>query len=128
MDEKEFDVSNNDSPSSSEKVKQEYVALNSILDNLETNISNLVTRQEHEFLDAFDVHMRRMREEFKSVRDEIEEKERKLTQNEHVKKLEKECNWYRNEAFQLDQMLNVAKKSEKCLREKVADLEDEKTW
>lgn len=112
----------------SENVGKEYGVVQKILGKLASNIADLALRQEQEFLDAFDVHMRRMREEFKAVRDEIEEKERKLTQNEHFNKLEKECDWYRGEALQLDKKLGITKEKESSLRKKVKELEDEKRW
>lgn len=72
--------------------------------------------------------MRNVQNDFKELRQEMEEKERAVENNVKVKELEKERDWYRKEAMHLDKVLQKTKASEEELRGKVEELEEDRNW
>jgi len=58
----------------------------------------------------------------------MNEKELAIENNVLVKQLEKERDWYKKEALQLDSVLTKTKKREVVLAEKVEELEQDRSW
>jgi len=115
-------------PSSIDVVKQEYDNLTNAINNMGEKISGVLSQQEIEFLGAYRTHKRNVQQEFNALRLEAEDRERKLSENDDLRRLEKDRDWYRNEALHLDKLLEKSKMGEKKLIEKVSDLEEEKNW
>jgi len=109
-------------------VKQTYNALENTIKHLGESLSGILVQQETEFLSAYKAHIHSVRKQFKALRDEADERERAVTENEYVKKLEHERNWYREEALNLDKLLTSSKLSEKKLLGRVSELEEECKW
>lgn len=109
-------------------VKQEYGVLANAISQLGEKVSGVLSQQEIEFLGAYRTHIRNVHQNFAVLRLEAEERERKLAENDDLKRLEKDRDWYRNEALHLDKLLEKIKINAKKLTEKVSDLKDEKNW
>ena len=109
-------------------VHKQYSLLESAIDELGNKLSGILAKQESEFLGAYRAHMRNIQNDFKELRSEIEEKEKAIENNVKVKELEKERDWYRNEAMHLDTVLHNTKTNEENMIEKVDELEEERSW
>ena len=51
-----------------------------------------------------------------------------MANNEQMKSLEEECEWYRRESLRLDSLLTESKKNERFMKEKMHMLEDDRNW
>jgi len=109
-------------------VHEEYTKLQHAISELGTKVSGVLQKQENEFLTAYKAHMRNVSRDFHTLRDDMNEKELAIENNVLVKQLEKERDWYKKEALQLDSVLTKTKKREVVLAEKVEELEQDRSW
>lgn len=109
----------------SKNVFDELEVVQKTVNDVGTVISNIISKQEEEFLNAYQIHQRQMKEEFQAMKVVIDEKDRQISENEYVKKVEKELEWYRNSSLSLDKLLDKSKLNEQYLKERVSILESE---
>lgn len=98
------------------------------ISELGTKLSDVLQKQESEFLTSFKSHMRNVSRDFHTLRNEVNEKETAIENNTLVKQLEEEKEWYKKEALHLDSVLTKTKKRETLLSEKVEELEQDRNW
>ena len=111
-----------------EKVEHEKARLQTAISELGTKVSEVLIKQENEFLTAFKSHMRNVSRDFHTLKNEVDEKEAAIENNTLVKQLEEEKKWYKKEALHLDSVLTKTKKREALLSEKVEELEQDRAW
>lgn len=109
-------------------VKKSYGNLQHAISEMGDKVSGVLAKQEGEFLSAYRAHMRNVQTDFRSLREELDEKDRSIANNEKVLQLEKERDWYKKEALHLEKILLKTQKKEHNLNEKVAELEEDLSW
>ena len=122
------DVENFCSPQNMNSVHEEFGKLQNALSFLGGKMSSVLQSQEHEYLAAYTSHMRNVARDFHKSMDEIQSKEKAIENHVLVKKLEKERDWYKKEAFQLDSTLTKTKAKEVELARKCNELEKDRDW
>ena len=115
-------------PSSMIRVRGEYKKVQQVVEQLGSKVSQVLAKQEHDFLGAYRAHMYNVQKDLQSLRSELAAKESALANDERMKKMEEECDWYRKESLRLDALLEVAKKNERFLKDKMHMLEDDRNW
>ena len=98
------------------------------ISQLGSKVSDILQKQENEFLTAFKSHMRNVSRDFNNLRDEVNKKEEAIENNTLVRELEKEKDWYKKEALHLDSVLMKTKKKVNSLSEKVEEIEQDRKW
>ncbi len=98
------------------------------ISQLGSKVSDILQKQENEFLTAFKSHMRNVSRDFNNLRDEVNKKEEAIENNTLVRELEKEKEWYKKEALHLDSVLMKTKKKVNSLSEKVEEIEQDRKW
>lgn len=109
-------------------VKEGYCKLQHAINGLGDNISGVLQKQETEFLTAYRTHVRNVQKDFQDLRNDVDEKEKAITNNVKVKRLEKERDWYKKEALHLNEVLVKTKKKESELNEKLEEIKEDRTW
>ena len=109
-------------------LQKQYLRLESVISDLEQQLSNVLQKQEREFLTSYELHMRKVTKKFEDLRSEIDAREQAIVNNKLVKQLEKERDHYKKEALYLDKVTVTLKKREMELSDKVQELEDERKW
>ena len=109
-------------------LQKQYSRLESVIFDLEKQLSNVLQKQEREFLTSYELHMRSIKKKFEDLKSEIDAKEQAIVNNVLVKQLEKERDHYKREALYLDKVTVNLKKREMELSDKVQELEDERKW
>jgi hypothetical protein len=122
------DVENFCSPQNMNAVHEEFGKLQNALSSLGGKMSSVLQSQENEFLAAYTSHMRNVARDFHKSMDEIQSKEKAIENHVLVKKLEKERDWYKKEAFQLDSTLTKTHAKEVELAGKCNELEKDREW
>jgi hypothetical protein len=87
-----------------------------------------LAKQENEFLGAYRAHMYNVQRDLQALRAEVAEKDNALTNNEQMRKLEEETEWYRKESLRLDGLLEEEKKKNSDMREETKLLTSERNW
>lgn len=87
-------------------VMNEYSKLESAISELGQKVSGVLLSQEEDFLSAYRTHMRNVKDDFISLKRELEEKEILLKNNSLMREIEKERDYYKKEALYLDKILN----------------------
>ena len=81
-------------PQSMQRVHSEYTKVHDVISQIGSKVSGVLAKQENEFLGAYRAHMYNVQKELQALRAELVEKENALANNEQMKKLEEECDWY----------------------------------
>ena len=115
-------------PQSMKRVHDSYGKVHDVINQIGNKVSGVLAKQENEFLGAYRAHMYNVQKELQALRAELVEKENALANNEQMKKLEEECEWYRRESLRLDSILTQSKKHERFMKEKMQMLEDDRNW
>ena len=110
------------------RVHSEYGKLQDVIFQIGDKVSGVLAKQENEFLGAYRAHMYNVQKELQALRAELIDKENALANNEQMKSLEEECEWYRRESLRLDSLLTESKKNERFMKEKMHMLEDDRNW
>lgn len=111
-----------------EEVRQEYAILQKNIASLGEGITNIVQENEIQFFESFKVFMQSVKDDFIRCEERMEKKEQAIREHELVKKLEKEKNFYKKQALELDCELNNAKKRELELVQNREELENDRFW
>jgi hypothetical protein len=108
----EMEQSFSDPPKMSEVVEK-FNKLQDEVSNVGSKLSDIMSQQEEEFLLAFQQHCFTVQNDLRDLKREWEEKEAALTNNDRIKKIEIERDWYKNEALRLD--IQLQQNSEKLM-------------
>lgn len=111
-----------------EEVRQEYTNLQKSIASLGEGITNIVQENEIQFFESFKVFMQSVKDDFIRCEERIEKKEKAIRDHFLVQKLEKEKNFYKKQALELDCELNSAKKRELELLQNREELENDRFW
>ncbi|OEU21137.1 hypothetical protein FRACYDRAFT_234764 [Fragilariopsis cylindrus CCMP1102] len=86
-------------PQKIQAIHEEFGKLQNVLSSISGKLSGVLQSREDEFLTRYKSHMRNVARDFRWKMDEIEGKEKAIENHTVVKKLEKERDWYKSEAF-----------------------------
>ena len=86
-------------PQKIQAVHEEFGRLQNVLSSISGKLSDVLQSKEDEFFTRYKSHMRNVARDFRWKMDEIEGKEKAIENHTVVKKLEKERDWYKSEAF-----------------------------
>ena len=95
-----------------EEVRHEYTNLQKSIASLGEGITNIVQENEIQFFESFKVFMQSVKDDFIRCEEKMKKFDKAIRDHELVKKLEKEKNFYKKQALELDCELNSAKKRE----------------
>eukprot|EP00927_Polykrikos_kofoidii_P065266 TRINITY_DN61046_c0_g1_i1.p1 TRINITY_DN61046_c0_g1~~TRINITY_DN61046_c0_g1_i1.p1 ORF type:complete len:359 (+),score=96.14 TRINITY_DN61046_c0_g1_i1:176-1252(+) len=84
--------------------------LQALADDLDERVEQRLQNNESAFFLAYKGHMHTVRKEFKELRQRADEEETKTRRDEKIKSLEKELDWFMNEALRLDELCKKYKK------------------
>ncbi|CAM9272719.1 unnamed protein product [Hapterophycus canaliculatus] len=101
------------------RVREEHSRLQGVVFSLNKKISQVLAKQEGDFLAAYRAHMYTVQKELQTLRQRVIEAENVLQKNDKVQKLEDECDWYRKEALRLDSFNTAMKKDLKYMKGKL---------
>lgn len=110
------------------RVGEEYRQLKMVVGSLSEKVSNVLEKQERDFLAAYRAHMYNVQKELQDLRNKVAKAETSLQKNDKVHKLEGERSWYRKEALRLDSFTSAMKKDLKYMKEKLESIEDDRNW
>ncbi|CAM9191863.1 unnamed protein product [Sphacelaria rigidula] len=110
------------------RCREEHARLQTVVFSLNQKISQVLAKQEGDFLAAYRAHMYTVQKELQTLRLRVVEAENVLQKNDKVQKLEDECDWYRKEALRLDSFNTAMKKDLKYMKGKLEILEDDRNW
>jgi len=102
--------------------------LRKVTGNLNTKISEVLAKQESDFLAAYRAHMYSVQKELQALKARAVKAENDLQKNDKIQKLEEECDWYRKEALRLDECNTAFKKDLMYMKEKLETLEDDRNF
>lgn len=95
---------------SQEKISEYYSALKSQMSTLDNHIDNVLQRHEQDFLNAFKCQMYSMYAELKELKKKTDENEIKLKRDDQLNNLQRQLDWFRDEAVKLAENAQFYKK------------------
>ena len=101
------------------KVKDLHGQLQSTVTNLSSKIGCVIREREKDFLAAYRHHMYNVQKELQDAKQRVKEAEDAVKNNNQVRKLKRERDWYRNEAIRLD---NAVQRLQDTLKEREEEL------
>jgi len=110
------------------KVHEEYSKLESVISDIGLKVSDALNGQETEFLSVYKSIMDSAQIKVRDIKQDIEQKEKAIYDHVKVKELEKERDWYRQEALNLDKLLTESKKRETDLKERLDEVSSDRKW
>jgi hypothetical protein len=110
------------------RVHEQYEQLQTKVSSLSQMVTEVLAKQERDFLAAYRAHMYNVQKELEDLRNKVKEAETSLQKNDKVHKLEEERTWYRKEALRLDGFTTSMKKELKYMKEKLESIEDDRNW
>jgi len=93
-----LDVSYKDVPKAQE-INENYEVLNSIIDDLNSKISNVIQYHEKDFFAAFKTRMYQIKNEMKVLKDKASKEVIAMKKEERMATLQTERDWFRREAL-----------------------------
>lgn len=115
-------------PSSVKSVLSLYGQLTGVVGELSDKISAVLSKQEHDFLQAYRAHMFNVQKELQSLRDKVKANELELKKNNKIRKLKEAGEWFREEALRLDTIVQGMRKKIKYLQDKLDSIEEDRNW
>jgi len=102
--------------------------LNSLADDLDEKVEGKLNANENAFFLAYKSHMYTVQKEFNELRQKADEEETKTRRDAKISSLEKELDWFMNEALRLDELCKKYKKELDKWKGKAEALEDDRQF
>mmetsp|Transcript_105803 Transcript_105803/g.183938 ORF Transcript_105803/g.183938 Transcript_105803/m.183938 type:complete len:350 (-) Transcript_105803:68-1117(-) len=102
--------------------------LQALADELDEKVEAKLNANENAFFLAYKSHMYTVRREFNDLRQKADEEETKTRRDAKIQSLEKELDWFMNEALRLDELCKKYKKELDKWKGKAECLEDDRQF
>merc|ERR1719310_2509074 len=102
--------------------------LQSLADDLDEKVEGKLNNNENAFFLAYKSHMYTVQKEFNELRQKADEEETKTRRDAKISSLEKELDWFMNEALRLDELCKKYKKELDKWKGKAEALEDDRQF
>lgn len=96
--------------------------------NMSDNVGILLKEREKDFLAAYRHHMYTVQQELQDAKEKVHQADMAMKNNDQMKKLRKERDWFRGEAIRLDNLTEGMRKDLEVIHEKVESIEEDRTW
>jgi len=102
--------------------------LQALADDLDEKVEGKLNANENAFFLAYKSHMYTVQKEFNELRQKADEEETKTRRDAKISSLEKELDWFMNEALRLDELCKKYKKELDKWKGKAEALEDDRQF
>merc|ERR1719310_2549496 len=102
--------------------------LQALADELDEKVEGKLNNNENAFFLAYKSHMYTVQKEFNELRQKADEEETKTRRDAKISSLEKELDWFMNEALRLDELCKKYKKELDKWKGKADALEDDRQF
>merc|ERR1719199_829324 len=102
--------------------------LQKLADTLDEKVEDMLNVHEKDFFLAYKSHMYPVQKEFKQLKQKADEEETKTRRDAKVQSLERELDWFMNEALRLDELCKKYKKELDKWKGKAEALEDDRQF
>merc|ERR1711865_724116 len=102
--------------------------LQALADDLDEKVEGKLNNNENAFFLAYKSHMYTVQKEFNELRQKADEEETKTRRDAKISSLEKELDWFMNEALRLDELCKKYKKELDKWKGKAEALEDDRQF
>ena len=111
-----------------EKVHEEYSKVESAISEIASNFFDALNDQQAGFLAAYKSSFDVAQAKVHAMKQDIDQREKAVSDHVKVKEIEKERNRYRQEAIRLEKQLNESKKRESDLKERLDEVSSDRRW
>lgn len=115
-------------PNYMRKVHDLHGQLRSTVSNLSDKVGLLLKEREKDFLAAYRHHMYNVQKELQEAKQKVREAENAMKNNDQIRKLKKERDWFRGEAIRLDNLAEDMKQTLISKQEKMEATDDDRAW
>lgn len=115
-------------PKYMKKVKDLHGQLRSTVSSLSEKIGLLLESREKDFLAAYRHHMYNVQKELQEARQRVKEAENAVKNNNEVRKLKQECDWFRRQAVRLDELVKDMKQKVEEKETEIAEAREDQKW
>ena len=109
-------------------VHEQYEKLEHVVDNLNEKTRGLLLRERREFLAAYRAHTYKIQNELRELRRRVAEEQSSQQKDEKVKQLKEDCDWFRQEALELDAKSATLRTDLHGLKDRLEVAEDDRNW
>eukprot|EP00940_MAST-03C_sp_MAST-3C-sp2_P003520 g3520.t1 len=110
------------------KVKDLHTQLQSTVKNLAEKIGGVLEEREKDFLTAYRHHMYNVQKELQEAKQKVKEAENAIKNNNQIRKLKQERDWYRTEAIRLDNSVGSLQQTLKEKEDTISELREDQKW
>ena len=111
-----------------EAVRDQYGKLDAVVSSLNATTRSLLLRERREFLAAYRAHTFQMHDELRVLRSRIADEQSSQQKDEKVRRLTVDAEWFRKEAFALDERRGRLAKELQALKERLQIVGDDRAW
>lgn len=115
-------------PHNMKKVRDLHGQLQDTVSNLSTKITVLLREREKDFLAAYRHHMYNVQKDLQEAKRSVKKAKDDLRNNDQIKKLKKERDWFRNEALRLEKLSKTQEKEIESIQVKFNTLREDRVW
>jgi hypothetical protein len=115
-------------PHNMKKVRDLHGQLQDTVSNLSTKITVLLREREKDFLAAYRHHMYNVQKDLQEAKRSVKKAKDDLRNNDQIKKLKKERDWFRNEALRLEKLSKTQEKEIDSIQLKFNTLREDRVW
>jgi hypothetical protein len=113
---------------SGNKILKLHGELQALADDLDEKVEGKLNANENAFFLAYKSHMYTVQKEFNELRQKADEEETKTRRDAKISSLEKELDWFMNEALRLDELCKKYKKELDKWKGRAEALEDDRQF
>jgi len=117
-----------DKMESGDQILELHNKLQDLAADLEDRVENKLCNNETAFFLAYEHHMHNVQKEFKELRQRADEEETKTRRDAKIRSLERELDWFMNEALRLDELCKKYKKELDKWKGRADALEDDRQF
>lgn len=115
-------------PHNMKKVRDLHGQLQDTVSNLSTKITVLLREREKDFLAAYRHHMYNVQKDLQEAKRSVKKAKDDLRNNDQIKKLKKERDWFRQEALRLEKLSKTQEKEIDSIQLKFNTLREDRVW
>lgn len=115
-------------PEGMRKVRSLHETLQDAVQDLNDKIAKLLLDREKDFLAAYRHHMYNVQKELQDAKKSVKEAKDELKNDNQIRSLKKERDWFRKEATRLDNLAETRKKDLEMLEVKLDQTRDDQSW
>merc|ERR1719502_1528989 len=110
------------------KILELHGKLQALADDLDEKVEGKLNANENAFFLAYKSHMYTVQKEFNELRQKADEEETKTRRDAKIQSLEKELDWFMNEALRLDELCKKYKRELDKWKAKAEALDDDRQF